>query len=644
MRGIVLMLSDKLRDGANSKGFKLLLSLIVVSFVLTGVGGYLIPRLNTDPVAIGDYKITSNEWTNQYNRQTQQLHRMPNGAKMLENPEYVVALKKQVLERMIDNVAFNSSVWDLGIRIGDDQVRDAIRKTPAFQKDGRFDNELYLATIRNMGMSPDYYGEQLRVSLMSEAVARPLLSTATIALPYELNNIAKVISQSREVDLYTVDSKDLAKTISVSESEAKSYYDEHNKEFLAPANVRFSYLLLSLEDLRAQVKVTDSKLEEFFNMYSEDFALPEQRQVSHIIIRAGSDNYAQRVAEVSKALAEGKNFATLAKEYSDDSATKNKGGDMGLFTQGQLSANLDSAIFAMDKVGQVSDKIEDNFGTHFVSLTKIVPAHTPKLNEVKDKVKTAYVNAQARDLYNERLTTMSDLSFENPDSLDITAEALKLKIQESGLLNQGDRSAKWPLNTAPLQELAFKEDVYSSGVNSQVISIDDDNSIVINVSEHHDAALRNFDEVKELATQKLTTQKLNTAIDEALEQVALKVTQDDKAKLDNNINVTKGVILSPSVNAVSPELSQAIYALPSDVKGAYVINANNGVETLAVLKKVSEPSAEDLKTYTQVMNVPYSQYLNVVVQNSLNRQARSLSNIVYNQEAIDLVTQTNNEE
>lgn len=109
------MLSDKLRDGANSKGFKLLLALIVISFVLTGAGGYLIPRLNTDPVTIGDYKITSNDWNNQYNQQAQQLHRLPNGSAMLENQQYVAELKKQVLERMINNVAFNSSVWDMDI-------------------------------------------------------------------------------------------------------------------------------------------------------------------------------------------------------------------------------------------------------------------------------------------------------------------------------------------------------------------------------------------------------------------------------------------------------------------------------------------------------------------------------------------------
>ena len=86
------MLSDTLRDGANSKGFKILLALIVISFIISGVGGYLIPRLNTDPVTIGEYKITSNEWTEQYNRRAQQLHQYgPQAAQLLENQAYVRA-------------------------------------------------------------------------------------------------------------------------------------------------------------------------------------------------------------------------------------------------------------------------------------------------------------------------------------------------------------------------------------------------------------------------------------------------------------------------------------------------------------------------------------------------------------------------
>ena len=295
------MLSDKLQAGAHSKLFKALLALIVISFVLTSVGSYLIPRLNTDPVTIGEYKISSNEWTEQYNRRAQQLHRYgPQAAALLENPQYVVELKKQVLESMINNVAFNSAVWDMNVRIGDEQVRDVIRNTPAFQKDGHFNNDLYLATVRNMGMNPEYFGEQLRVSLMSEAVSRPLLDTASTPMPYELRTIAALLAQRRTVNLYTVDSEAIAKDITVTESEAQNYYEQNHDKFMAPANVRFNYLLLSLEELKDKVEVSEDKVSEFYDLYHEDFALPEQRRIAHIIIRANSEDAAERVQAVEK--------------------------------------------------------------------------------------------------------------------------------------------------------------------------------------------------------------------------------------------------------------------------------------------------------------------------------------------------------
>ena len=55
---------------------------------------------------------------------------------MLENPEAVKVLRMQVLERLIDNAALASETYKQGIRIGDEQVKDAIRKEKAFFKDG----------------------------------------------------------------------------------------------------------------------------------------------------------------------------------------------------------------------------------------------------------------------------------------------------------------------------------------------------------------------------------------------------------------------------------------------------------------------------------------------------------------------------
>ena len=162
------MLSDKLREGAQGKIFKLLFWIIILSFIFAGVGGYLIPRLNTDPVTVGDYKISANEWNEQYNRETQQMHRIygAQASRLLENQQYVAALRSSVLESMIDNVALSSAVFSSDVRIGDEQVREVIRRTPAFQRDGRFDNDLYLASVRNMGMNPEYFGEQMRLSIM----------------------------------------------------------------------------------------------------------------------------------------------------------------------------------------------------------------------------------------------------------------------------------------------------------------------------------------------------------------------------------------------------------------------------------------------------------------------------------------------
>lgn len=638
------MLSDKLRDGANSKGFKLLLALIVISFVLTGVGGYLIPRLNTDPVTIGDYKITSNEWNNQYNQQAQQLHRLPNGSAMLEDQQYVVELKKQVLERMINNVAFNSSVWDMDIRIGDDQVRDVIRNTPAFQKDGKFDNDLYLASIRNMGMNPDYFGEQLRVSIMSETVSRPLMEVVSQPLPYELMSVAKTLLQSRVVNLYTVDESYIANNLKISDEEIKAYYDANHDKFMAPANVRFNYLLLSMDDIRKEVKVTDEKIEEFFNMYAEDYRVPEQRQASHLLIRAGSDKADERIKAVEEGLKNGTPFAKLVAKYSDDGATKDKGGDMGLVSRNQLAANLDDALFSLASEGDVTGAITDEYGTHFISVTAIKPEHTPELTEVKDKVTAAYVESQARDIYNDRVTIMSDMSFENPDSLDVTAEKLAMSVKTSDLVNKGDTEAKWPFNTPELQGLAFNEDVYNSGINSNVISLGENSSIVINVTEHHDATLRPFEDVAEQVSAMLRTDRINEEALKTLAEVAKDVAANADAKLPAHIKAQKDVVINPGTNVVGPQFAQAIFAMPQDAKSSHVIDKNNDVETLAVLVKVEQASDSDLQSFERIVYPTIAQYLNQTYQSALYRQARTLNKIEYNQDAIDLVTRQNDVE
>lgn len=149
------MLTDKLRDGAQSKVFKLIFWVIILSFVFAGVGNYLIPRLDTSPAKVGEAKITEEQWRGEYQNQVRymQMYYGANINNMLEDPKFVQAMRMRVLNDIIDNVALNSVIHEEGVRIGDEQVKDNIRKNDSFKKDGKFNNELFLATVRNWGQA-----------------------------------------------------------------------------------------------------------------------------------------------------------------------------------------------------------------------------------------------------------------------------------------------------------------------------------------------------------------------------------------------------------------------------------------------------------------------------------------------------------
>ncbi|MCR5085225.1 MAG: SurA N-terminal domain-containing protein, partial [Succinivibrionaceae bacterium] len=515
------MLTDKLRAGAQGRIFKVIFWVIILSFVLTGVGGYLIPRLNTDPVTVGEYPITAQDWTNQYNRETQRLYQMMGGqfSDLMDNHEFASSLRRRVLEQMVDSVAINAAAHDMGIRIGDEQIKEYIRTEPAFQKDGKFDNDLYLATVRNMGYTPDYYAERLRTMLMASSATEPMLRLGSRPLPYEVEQMTGLYLQKRVADLYRADPATFRKGITLKDGEDQAYYDAHHDTFMAPATVRFNYVLVNVETIKHGINPTDAQIEEYYNLHQDEFEVPERRKASHIIIKEG-EGAAEKVRAVEEGIARKVPFADLARRYSDDPAARDDGGAMGEQDRESLSRNLADALYALKEVGDASPKVVDGFGTHFMCLDGIIAAHVPPLKEVEAEVRSACINQEGDRIFNEQVATLTDVSFENPDSLDATAEALKLKVQDSGLISRGDPSTDWPLNLPEVQKAAFDPQVQGSGTNSQAINAGQGAALVINVQEHHDAALRPFAEVKAEAAKLLTDERAHAAAREALTALA----------------------------------------------------------------------------------------------------------------------------
>ncbi|MDY5721951.1 MAG: SurA N-terminal domain-containing protein [Succinivibrio sp.] len=635
------MLTDKLRDGAHGKVFKILFWIIILSFIFAGVGNYLIPRLDNSPAKIGDYKIGVEQWNGQYQDQTRQLQRQYGAAvsKLFENPEYVKAMRLQVLERIIDNVALSTVTLDQGIRVGDEQVKDAIRKEKAFFKDGKFNNDLFVASVKNMGSSPDHFAEQIRASLVQDTLANPIILSQAQAFPYEVEELAKLLTQERVVDTYTADTKAIAKDITVSDDEAKAYYDKNHDTFMKPSQVQFSYILLSAKDLEKNVEVTDEALDEYYNLNSTDFAIPEKRVCSQILVKATTENFEQKAKEALAKLQSGASFEEVGAQYSDDKDFAKSKGSLGELEKGSLSQQLDIALFAIKDKGQYSPVVIDNAGAHILKLDDIIASKIPSLADIKDEVTSKFVQSKAMEMYNEKSQTLSNVSYEKPDSLDDSAKEVGVEVKQSGVVSLGDKSLAWPLNDDEVQKAAFNETNRTSNQNSPVVNLSDSACLVLNVSDYQDAKLEAFDTVKDKAIELAKSSKVNEVARKALESIKTAVKEGKEVKAEANIKVQSDVVVPRNSPNFDELFSLSVFAIPN-TKLDSTITSIKGEPTLAVLKEVRQ-NDEDLDKYTDLIRTQLVQFKQNKANSMLYLGARENCDVEYNEAAINLVIQQN---
>ena len=152
------MLMDKLREGAQGRVAKIIFWLIILSFSLAGVGSYLNRPADTNPAKVNDQAVTSQDFDRAYQNERARLQQQfgESFSQLADNPAYVKQLRKTVLDRLINQLALDQQAVAANIRIGDEQVKEAIRAMPEFQKDGQFDNEVYLNLLSRARLDPTH--------------------------------------------------------------------------------------------------------------------------------------------------------------------------------------------------------------------------------------------------------------------------------------------------------------------------------------------------------------------------------------------------------------------------------------------------------------------------------------------------------
>lgn len=149
-----------------------------------------------------------------------------------------------------------------------------------------------------------------------------------------------------------------------------------------------------LDDIRMRVaEVSDEELEQYYRDNEYRLTFPEQVRVRHILLTwkplGTTDDRAairEQMAPILERARDGEDFAQLARELSDDYATKRNGGDTGFFQRGQMAPAFEEVAFSL-KPGEISGPVETSFGVHILRLEERKAPYLLPLDEIREKLR-----------------------------------------------------------------------------------------------------------------------------------------------------------------------------------------------------------------------------------------------------------------
>ncbi|WP_127959615.1 peptidylprolyl isomerase [Serratia microhaemolytica] len=593
---------DNLRAAANHVVLKIILGLIVLSFVLTGVGNYLIGGSSDYAAKVNGQVIgrAQLEQAFQSERNTLQQQLGDQFSMLASNEGYMQQLRYQVLSQLIDKVLLDQYAKQLSLNISDEQVKAAIRQEPYFQTDGRFDNAKYLELIGRLGYSAENYAQSMRQQLINQQMIEGF-SLGSIVPPNEAQAVISLLLQQRDVRLATLDLKAIEAKQSVSDEELSAYYDQNKNSFLAPEQVKVSYILLDANVLQQNIQIAEADIAAYYAQHQSSFGQPEQKKFR--IIQLASEAEAQAVL---KMLQNGADFAKLAKEKSTDIISKRNGGALDWMTSNEMSDELKLAN--LTEKGQLSAVISSSVGYLIVRLDEIKAPVIKPLSEVHAEITQLLKREKALDAFYALQQKINEAVTSDNESLASAEEAAGLKAVQTEWFTRDN--VPEVLNYQQVVQAIFSDaligDSGSPGNNSDIISVEGDRALVLRVVAHQPEEIEPFDKVK---SRVLETVKRNKALQQARLQAEKLLVELNQGKGEEAIKAAGLTFaerqtmsreqadrqLSDTIFSLAhPAAGKVSYGLAQDSQGNIVIIALDAV-------KPGELPADKMNTFMQQM-------------------------------------------
>lgn len=564
-----------------------IIGLICLTFALFGLNSYFNGPVDPIVANINGEEIKQSEFRRAYDQYRNRIRNM-----MGENysPEMVegMAAKENVLSGLIDEKVLFQAGANLGQYISDADLSEIVKNTPVFQKDGVFDRQTYIAILSRNGMTTDIYEARLRTDLLSKEFMGNAQQTMFVT-DSQIDAQLRLQNQTREVAYGVISVEDYLPTVTIDEAEIQAYYDSNLENYQSPERLTVDYIDVSVDTLSKEVEIVEEDLLAFYEERRAQFVDPEQRSASHILLEVNGENdtaILAKLTDIQARLAQGEDFSALATELSEDIGSAKKAGGLGYFPRGVMGDSFDTAVFELAAVGDVSDIVEGEGGYHLIKLTGIREPTEKGFDTVRTEVEALYRTQQAETKFYDLVEQLAELSYENPENLEITAEELGLEIQTTEAFTRGGGTGI--AADKKVIAAAFSDDVLANDLNSEVIELSKDRSVVLHLNTHTAASQLPLAAVSEIIKTRLSAEKAREQAMTVGEEKLAKLRAGELAEtlfVDDGAWQEKAAYTRTDAG-LNPQIRQQVFAMPRPVaaqtlyKGFSVQNGNYIVAAL----------------------------------------------------------------
>lgn len=512
---------QQIRDRTSGLVAGFIVAIIAIPFAFFGLeqfgGG------NADPVVaeVGDQKIRESQFRLAYDQRYRQMQAMM-GENFRADMIDQALFRQAVLKDMTQEAMLKQHSVEVGYHANDALLFKTISSAPVFQEDGKFNTTAYMNFLANQGETPEAFESRLRESIALDQLRASVVETSFV-VPVQAEQAYKLANQERMLSYAIFDAARYLPEITVADEEIAARYERDKAQYMAPERIRLAYVELALDDLpKAEAPPTDVLKVLYDAEKAARYTTQEERKARHILVNFGADKDAAKAkAEGYAASAKaGQNFSELARQNSDDSGSKELGGDLGWVKRGQMVEKFEQALFEL-AAGSISNPVETEFGWHVIRTDEIKPSVVRAFEDaaVQAELIDLYQARERQRSYQENLEKIEQLAFENPTALEPVAQDLGLTLKTTEWFTRAG-GAGIAANDA-VKAAAFSQEVLTDGENSKPLTIGENRVAVVRKAEYEAPRQRSLEEVTEVVRDTLRLEQARArARNDAAEVVA----------------------------------------------------------------------------------------------------------------------------